>query len=114
MKLLLDTHTWIWALHSSEKLGRAVRRQLENPGNELYLSPISIWEARHLERCKRLRIKQSFPEWLDQVFSRIPLLEAPFNFAVAVEASRIELNCRRRTLATSSWLRPRRFSASSL
>ena len=91
MKLLLDTHTWIWALHSSEKLGRAVRRQLENPGNELYLSPISIWEARHLERCKRLRIKQSFPEWLDQVFSRIPLLEAPFNFAVAVEASRIEL-----------------------
>ena len=91
MKLLLDTHIWIWALHSPEKLGRAVRRRLENPGNELYLSPISIWEARHLERRKRLRIKQSFPEWLDQVFSRMPLLEAPFNSAVAVEASRIEL-----------------------
>src|ERR1700722_20643733 len=91
MKLLLDTHIWIWALERPEKLTRPVRRQLENPKNERYLSPISIWEAHHLERRKRLRMRKGFSEWLDQVFLQVPLLEAPFNFAVAIEASRIEL-----------------------
>lgn len=91
VRLLLDTHTWIWALHHPEKLGREVRRQLDNPKNELYLSPVSIWEVHHLVQRKRLRLKQSLPEWLDQVFAKVPLREAPFNFAVAAEASRIRL-----------------------
>jgi PIN domain nuclease of toxin-antitoxin system len=91
MTLLLDTHIWIWSLTRPEKLARSVRRQLESPRNELYLSAASIWEAHHLERRGRLRLKQSFPEWLDQVLMRMPLREAPFNFAVAAEASRIQL-----------------------
>jgi PIN domain nuclease of toxin-antitoxin system len=91
MKLLLDTHIWIWALHSPEKLGRRVRRELQRAGNELYLSPVSIWEAHHLVRRKRLRIRQDFAQWLDDVMARVPLREAPFTFAVAADASRIEL-----------------------
>ena len=50
MRLLLDTHIWIWALHSPEKLGPRVRRELQRASNELYLSPVSIWEAHHLVR----------------------------------------------------------------
>lgn len=91
MKLLLDTHIWIWALHSPEKLSRRVRRELERTNNELYLSPVSIWEAHHLERRKRLRVKQGFSRWLDQALAEVPLCEAPFNFAVAAEAARIKL-----------------------
>jgi PIN domain nuclease of toxin-antitoxin system len=91
MQLLLDTHIWVWAVHSPEKLGHVVRRELESPKNELFLSPVSIWEARHLVRRKRLLIKQSFSDWLDMVFTRVPLTEAPFNFAVAAEAAGIEL-----------------------
>jgi PIN domain nuclease of toxin-antitoxin system len=92
MKLLLDTHIWIWALHSPENLGRRVRRELQRAANELYLSPVSIWEAGHLVRRKRLRIRQGFAPWLDDVMARVPLREAPFTFAVAAEASRIELH----------------------
>src|SRR5258708_38038795 len=91
MKLLLDTHIWLWALQSPEKLDRAVRRQIENPRNELYLSPVSIWEARHLERRGRLRLRQAFQEWLDQVLARIPLQEAPFTFSGAAAAAGIKL-----------------------
>ena len=91
MKLLLDTHIWIWALHSPEKLDRRVRRELQRASNELYLSPVSIWEAHHLVRRKRLRIRQDFAQWLDEVMAQVPLREAPFTFAVAREASRIEL-----------------------
>src|ERR1019366_3200963 len=91
MRLLLDTYIWIWALHSPEKLGRRVRRELGRAGNELYLSPVSIWEANHLVRRKRLRVKHGFPQWLDEVMAQVPLREAPFTFAVAADASRIEL-----------------------
>ena len=91
MKLLLDTHIWIWSIHSPEKLGRTVRRELGRASNELYLSPVSIWEAHHLVRRKRLRIRQGFAQWLDDVMAQVPLREAPFTFAVARDASRIEL-----------------------
>jgi PIN domain nuclease of toxin-antitoxin system len=60
MKLQLDTHIWIWTLHSPEKLGRRVRRELGRATNELYLSPVSIWEASRLVRRKRLRVRQDF------------------------------------------------------
>lgn len=92
MKLLLDTHIWIWALHSPEKLNRRVRRELEYAKNELYLSPISIWEAHHLERRKRLRARAPFAQWLKEALDQVPLTEAPFTLAVAARASEIELS----------------------
>jgi len=91
VKLLLDTHIWIWSLHRRDKISRAVLRQLENPKNELFLSPISIWEAHLLDRSGRLRLKETFSEWLRQAFAASPLREAPFNLAVAKEAARIRL-----------------------
>jgi PIN domain nuclease of toxin-antitoxin system len=91
VNFLLDTHIWIWALTRPEKLSREVRRQIENPKNELHLSPVSVWEAHHLVRRGKLRPKPDFPDWLDQAFRQVPIKEAPFNFAVAAEASRIQL-----------------------
>jgi PIN domain nuclease of toxin-antitoxin system len=91
VKLLLDTHIWIWAVTDPDKLGRRVRRELQRTTNELYLSPVSIWEARHLERRRRLRAKPNFSHWLERALSQAPLREAPFNIAVAATASQIEL-----------------------
>jgi PIN domain nuclease of toxin-antitoxin system len=91
LKLLLDTHIWLWTLGESNKLGPTARRHIENPRNELFLSPISIWEAHEMERRKRLRMKQSFPGWLDLILSQTPVCEAPLTFAVATAASRLEL-----------------------
>ena len=43
MKLLLDTHIWLWALLEPERLSPAVRAALQAEGNELWLSPVSVW-----------------------------------------------------------------------
>lgn len=91
MKLLLDTHIWIWALVQPTQLSTKVRRALRQPNNELYLSPISIWEANHLHRRGRLRLKQPFEVWVQQALENAPLREAPFTQAVALSALRIEL-----------------------
>ncbi len=44
MKILLDTHVFLWALLSSYKLSKKTIRLLEDSGNEKYFSAASSWE----------------------------------------------------------------------
>ncbi len=43
MRLLLDTHVWLWLQDEPERLGRALPL-MEDPANELLLSAASSWE----------------------------------------------------------------------
>ena len=42
MKLLLDTHIWLWALLGPDRLSASVRAALQWSESELWLSPISV------------------------------------------------------------------------
>lgn len=44
MKLLLDTHVLLWTLGGVERLPSSVRREIEDPENEILFSAVSIWE----------------------------------------------------------------------
>ena len=44
MKLLLDTHLLLWAAGEPKRLSRRARVLIDNPGNELFFSPASLWE----------------------------------------------------------------------
>jgi len=44
MRLLLDTHAFLWWNEASPKLSRSARRWLSDPDNQLYLSVVSAWE----------------------------------------------------------------------
>ena len=44
MKLLLDTHTLLWALGSPEKLPKYIIEMICNENNDVYLSAASLWE----------------------------------------------------------------------
>lgn len=56
MKLLLDTHIWLWSLGEPEKLSERVLRELSSGENELWLSPISMWEALVLHTKHRIQV----------------------------------------------------------
>ena len=66
MKLLLDTHIWIWFLQNSERLGSQTRKTLTDPGNEVWLSPVSTWEALTLRRKGRIRVAGDLDAWLSE------------------------------------------------
>jgi len=83
MKLLLDTHIWLWSLGEPERLSRRVAKELDNRQNELWLSPVSMWEAFLLFRKKRLEISTDFTTWLANSLSVLPVVEAPLTFEVA-------------------------------
>lgn len=83
MKLLLDTHIWLWSLGEPHRLSKRVAKELDNRQNELWLSPISVWEAFLLFRKKRVQISTDFTTWLATSLSVLPVVEAPLTFEVA-------------------------------
>ena len=44
MKILLDTHVFLWAITNDRRLSRSHRDIYTNEGHDLYLSVASIWE----------------------------------------------------------------------
>ncbi|MBI4665849.1 MAG: type II toxin-antitoxin system VapC family toxin [Nitrospinae bacterium] len=44
MKVLLDTCAFIWIVTGSNALSKHARAVFSDPGNEVYLSAVSIWE----------------------------------------------------------------------
>ncbi|HEY7155418.1 MAG TPA: type II toxin-antitoxin system VapC family toxin [Gemmataceae bacterium] len=45
MKLLLDTHVFLWYISADPRLPAAYRDAIRDPANEVYLSVASVWEA---------------------------------------------------------------------
>lgn len=83
MKLLLDTHIWIWSQVAPEKLSARVRRALENNANEVWLSPVSIWELILLVEKGRITLAGNVGEWIMEAAA--PLKEAPLTAEIALE-----------------------------
>ena len=74
MKLLLDTHIWIWSKLDPKRLGRRASDELSKPSNELWLSPVSVWEALALMQKGRIRVEDPFA-WVERAAEQ--LREAP-------------------------------------
>jgi PIN domain nuclease of toxin-antitoxin system len=77
MKLLLDTHIWIWSYLAPHKIGSEVTRELTNPGNDRFLSAVSVWEAIVLLERKRIQFKRDFGEWFLESKEELSLNEVP-------------------------------------
>lgn len=90
MNLLLDTHIWIWSLLEPNKLGNRLQRELREPSNEQWLSPISVWEATVLQRKGRLVIPGNAADWFEQ--SLAGLHEAPLTHEMALLAEKLPLH----------------------
>ncbi len=91
MKLLLDTHIWVWSSSQPERLSARVTRQLNNPENEIWLSAVSIWELRLLHDKGRVRLLPDAVSWIRDNLSRLNIREAPLTFDVALAIPSLNL-----------------------
>jgi PIN domain nuclease of toxin-antitoxin system len=74
LNLLLDTHIWIWSKLEPRRLGPRIKSELSDETNELWLSPVSVWEALVLMRKGRVQVENPFV-WIEQATEQ--LREAP-------------------------------------
>jgi PIN domain nuclease of toxin-antitoxin system len=87
MKLLLDTHIWLWSTLDPRRLTRRVDKALSDPANELWLSPISVGELVVLLRKGRLRLPVDVAAWVAKTMQDLQLTEAPLTVEVALTIS---------------------------
>jgi PIN domain nuclease of toxin-antitoxin system len=66
LKLLLDTHIWIWFRSAPERLGRRSLEMLKREENELWLSPISTWEVLTLQQNGKIDLPADLTAWVEQ------------------------------------------------
>lgn len=66
MKLLLDTHAFIWCDSEPEKLSRHARELCQDPENALILSVASIWEIQIKSQLGKLQLKMPLAEMIRQ------------------------------------------------
>jgi PIN domain nuclease of toxin-antitoxin system len=45
MKILLDTHIFLWFISGDSRLSVDIRDAIRNTDNEVYLSAVSLWES---------------------------------------------------------------------
>jgi PIN domain nuclease of toxin-antitoxin system len=84
MKLLLDTHIWLWISVEADRLAPRIGKVLADPKNELWLSPVSIWELTVLCRQGRFRTAPDIPTWVAKTMRELYLIEAPLTVAVTL------------------------------
>jgi PIN domain nuclease of toxin-antitoxin system len=91
MKLLLDTHIFLWSLLEPDRLGPAVSRALEDDHNELWLSPITCWECLVLAGRGRVALRPDPERWLRAQLMMLRPHEAPLTHEVAIRSRSLEL-----------------------
>jgi PIN domain nuclease of toxin-antitoxin system len=64
MRVLLDTHVWLWGLLAPNRLSPAARNVMEDPDNELLLSAASSWEISIKYALKKLKLPEPPPRYV--------------------------------------------------
>lgn len=91
MKLLLDTHIWLWLLQSPQRLGPHTRKVLADTTHEFWLSPVSTWEALNLHRKGRVYLADDLSEWLPRALAGIHR-QAPLTHEIVLAAEQLSLH----------------------
>ncbi len=89
MRLLLDTHIWLWSLAEPKRLSKHVQSVLRDGNNELWLSPVSTWEVLLLHAKGRIRLHGSIRDWVAR--ATMHMREAPLTHEIVVQAQEVPL-----------------------
>jgi len=90
LKLLLDTHIWLWSVLDPNRLTRRVEKALKDPANELWLSPVSVAELIVLLRKGRVKLPHDVAGWVARTVEQLQISEAPLTIEVALAISSLD------------------------
>lgn len=77
MRLLLDTHTLIWAMDEPTKLSAPAAIALQDPSNDLLLSAATLWELAIKIGTGKLTFSLPYRKWIDKAIADLQLAILP-------------------------------------
>lgn len=70
MRILLDTHSFLWFIAGNSRLSARARELIEDPANERLVSMASVWEMAIKASMDRLHFSQPFATVIPEQFQR--------------------------------------------
>lgn len=88
MKVLFDTHAFIWWDSRSAKLSRNALALIQDPSNTLLLSVVSIWEIQIKIQLGKLTLSQPLADVVEseQTNNNVQVLPLTVNHILALES----------------------------
>ena len=94
MRLLLDTHCWLWMESAPERFTPAVRELLTDPETELLLSAASCWEIAIKHSLGKLALPQPPEQYVLSRMERNAVSALPVTPAHALRVAVLPLHHR--------------------
>jgi PIN domain nuclease of toxin-antitoxin system len=89
VRLLLDTHAWLWRLLDPERVSADAHAAVADRDSELFLSPISVWETLVLARKGRLSLAPSPRGWVLEALRRSVPTAALLTHGIALRSEEL-------------------------
>lgn len=87
MRLLLDTHTLVWAALETARLSDRARDLIADPDNDRFVSAVSAYEIEY--KRDRVRDLMNLPRDLDELSDRLVFDWLPVERSHAIRAARL-------------------------
>ena len=81
MKLLLDTHIFLWFVSGNNRLPDNFRDAIQDPSNEVHLSVVSLWEIIVKYQLGKLPLPQSPESYIPRQRQRHSIASLPLDEA---------------------------------
>lgn len=69
MKILLDTHIFLWWINDDKRLSKRFRELIADTQNEIYLSAASCWEIAIKSQLGRISFKEPIEKFIPEQIS---------------------------------------------
>ena len=91
MKLLLDTHIWLWYRLGNPRLSPNLQTIIQEPSNELWLSSISIWETLLLAEKGKITLEPTAEQWIQKSLKELDTKETPITNDIAILSRQLDI-----------------------
>ncbi|MFO0960010.1 MAG: type II toxin-antitoxin system VapC family toxin [Isosphaeraceae bacterium] len=89
MRLLLDSHTLIWAVDDPDRLSPGSRAILQDPSNDRLVSPATFWEIGIKVGLGKLPLSIAYRPWMEQAIQDLSLTLLPITLDHAEKQSKL-------------------------
>ncbi len=83
MRLLVDSHTLIWAVDDPLRLSNTAATALQDPANDLIVSAATIWEISIKVGLGKLTLSLSYRQWMHKAIADLGLAILPITVEYA-------------------------------
>jgi PIN domain nuclease of toxin-antitoxin system len=94
MRILLDTHCWLWWITTPEKLSSTAQELIVDGQNEVFLSAASSWEIAIKYALGKLALPEEPEKFVPSRLTRDSILPLPINHAHTLHVASLPLHHR--------------------